>query len=114
MPRITQDQVLALEGLVEEGNAELPPLRSFVLPGGGPAASWLHLARVQARAAERACVAAREPRQPSCHIPSAEVLRYLNRLSDLLFVWSRLCARAGGEPEELWVPRGSRGPLGAP
>ncbi len=72
------------------------------------AATWLHLARVQARAAERACVGARAPRQPACHLPSAAVLMYLNRLSDLLFVWSRLCARDSGMPEELWVPRGQR------
>ena len=85
-----------LEGWIDEANAPLPPLQSFVLPGGGPLAAQLHVARTVARRAERRALvlAATEP-------VNANALIYLNRLSDLLFVWSR--AAAAGR-EVLWVP----------
>ena len=76
-----------------------PELRSFVLPGGGWVAAYLHLARTVCRRAERLVVrlAASEP-------VGAEVIPYLNRLSDLLFVMSRHASRLYGEPEPLWEP----------
>src|SRR2546430_697917 len=84
--RIVQSQVDRLELAIDELNAELAPLRSFVLPGGSPAAAALHLARTVARRAERLLVALAEA-------PGEEVggpaLRYLNRLSDFLFVAAR-------------------------
>lgn len=87
-----------LERLLEQLNAELPPLKEFILPGGGRAAACCHLARTLCRRAERRVVSlAREAEVP------APVLAYLNRLSDLLFVIARSLARAG-EGEVLWRP----------
>ena len=83
-------------------NEQLPALNSFVLPGGGMASAWLHLARTVARRAERLLV----------HMPDrgdeATALRYLNRLSDWLFVAAREAARLAGQEETLWRP-GDRG-----
>jgi cob(I)alamin adenosyltransferase len=94
--RIVPAQVLRLEEEVAAMNAGLEPLDSFVLPGGAAAA--LHLARSVARRAERSAVAAGA---------GADVLRYLNRLSDWLFVAARVVARdAGGD--RLWVPAAGR------
>ncbi|MDQ7828754.1 MAG: cob(I)yrinic acid a,c-diamide adenosyltransferase [Armatimonadota bacterium] len=93
----TADDVGALEHLIDAVQAELPALRVFILPGGSPAGSLLHVARTVARRAERRVVAlARaEPLNP-------EVLRYLNRLSDLLFVLARAVNQAAGRPETPW------------
>ncbi len=86
-----------LEVAIDRHNETLPPLKEFVLPGGSPAAAHCHLARAVCRRAERsiAAVAAAEPVNES-------VLRYVNRLSDLLFVLARVLARAGGGREVLW------------
>jgi cob(I)alamin adenosyltransferase len=86
-----------LEQILDGFNAELPPLKDFILPGGGAAAAHCHLARTIVRRAERATVtlAAGEPVRP-------EAIRYLNRLSDLLFVIARVLARASGHGEVLW------------
>jgi cob(I)alamin adenosyltransferase len=93
-------RVAWLEEQIEHYNAALPPLKEFVLPGGGSAASACHLARAVSRRAERRCWAlARAERV------GADLLRYLNRLSDLLFVLSRLFARAAGGGEPLWHRR---------
>jgi cob(I)alamin adenosyltransferase len=91
--------VTALEQEIDAWNAELPELRSFVLPGGGWVAAYLHLARTVCRRAERLVVklASSEP-------VGAHVLPYLNRLSDALFVMSRHAARLYNEPEPLWEP----------
>lgn len=91
--------VAALEREIDAWNAELPELRSFVLPGGGQVAAYLHLARTVCRRAERLVVAlaAVEP-------VGTQVLPYLNRLSDALFVMSRHATRLYGEPEPLWEP----------
>ena len=99
--RISPEQVLWLEERCDEVNAQLEPLRSFVLAGGTPAAAQLHLARTVARRAERVIVrlAAREPMNP-------QALAYINRLSDLLFILARAANPAGGET--LWVPGGER------
>ncbi len=89
-----------LEGACDEVNATLEPLRSFVIPGGSPAAAHLHVCRTVCRRAERRTIAVGEEGNP-------EVVRYLNRLSDLLFILSRAVnaqADAGEGPESLWDP----------
>jgi cob(I)alamin adenosyltransferase len=96
--RITADHVKPIEKTIDRFNASLPPLKSFVLPGGSPAAAWLHLARTTCRRAERAVVAL--ARHASVN---AQAVIYLNRLSDLLFVMARR-ANAGGHGDLLWVP----------
>ena len=100
--RVTQAQVDALERDCDRFNAELPELRSFVLPGGSEAASRLHVARTVCRRAEREALAASLEHDVS---PLAHV--YLNRLSDLLFVLARAANAASGEDEPLWRPGGS-------
>ncbi len=92
--RVLPAQTEWLEQRCDEVNATLEPLKSFVLPGGTPAAAHLHVARTVCRRAERLAVACGED-------VSAEVVRYLNRLSDLLFILAR-GANAGSEP--LWQP----------
>lgn len=91
--------VTALEREIDAWNEDLPELRSFVLPGGGWVAAYLHLARTICRRAERLVVtlAGREPL-------GDQVLPYLNRLSDALFVMSRHAARLYNQPEPLWEP----------
>jgi cob(I)alamin adenosyltransferase len=86
-----------LEQVLDGFNADLPPLKDFILPGGGAAAAHCHLARTIVRRAERDTVslATQEAVRP-------EVVRYLNRLSDLLFVISRVLARGSGHGEVLW------------
>jgi cob(I)alamin adenosyltransferase len=97
--RMTQERVARLERLCDRFNAELPELRSFVLPGGGEAAAGLHLARAVCRRAERAAVAASEQREVN---PAA--LAYVNRLSDLLFILARAANAEAGVEEPLWRP----------
>lgn len=94
---VFDEDITRLENLLDGFNADLPPLKDFILPGGGMPAATCHLARTVCRRAERAVVAlARvEPVR-------AESIRYLNRLSDLLFVIARVLARAAGEGEVLW------------
>ncbi|HUO69842.1 MAG TPA: cob(I)yrinic acid a,c-diamide adenosyltransferase [Solirubrobacteraceae bacterium] len=92
--RVLPEQTAWLEQRCDQVNATLKPLKSFVLPGGTPAAAHLHVCRTVCRRAERLAIACGE----DC---SAEVVRYLNRLSDLLFILSR-GANDGDEP--LWEP----------
>lgn len=102
--RIVQAQVDRLEAEIDRLNAALAPLRSFVLPGGTPAAAHLHLARTVSRRAERLMVALA---QSEAEAVSPPALKYVNRLSDFLFVCSRyLNAKAGGDV--LWVPGQTR------
>ncbi|MGX5734934.1 cob(I)yrinic acid a,c-diamide adenosyltransferase [Bosea thiooxidans] len=102
--RIVQAQVDRLEAEIDRMNESLAPLRSFVLPGGTPAATHLHLARTVARRAERLMT---ELAATEGEAVSAPALKYINRFSDLLFVASRfLNAKAGGDV--LWVPGGNR------
>lgn len=102
--RIVQSQVDRIEADIDRLNDALEPLRSFVLPGGTPAATQLHLARTVARRAERLMV---ELSQSPGEIVAAPALRYINRLSDFLFVASRhLNAKARGDV--LWVPGKNR------
>jgi cob(I)alamin adenosyltransferase len=98
-PVIEARHVAALEREIDGWNEALPELRSFVLPGGGWVAAHLHLARTVCRRAERLAVglAAQEP-------IGEEVIPYLNRLSDALFVMSRHATRIYGQTEPLWEP----------
>jgi cob(I)alamin adenosyltransferase len=102
--RITQGQVDRLEREIDELNSELAPLRSFVLPGGTPAAAAMHLARTVCRRAERLVVALAEKREEKV---SPETVKYLNRLSDFLFVASRHINDKGAL-DVLWVPGQNR------
>ena len=96
--RVTAAQADRLERAIDRLNGRLEPLRSFVLPGGTAAAAWLHLARTVCRRAERAVVAL-----AAAEAVNPQVVVYLNRLSDLLFVLSR-AANADGKADVLWVP----------
>jgi cob(I)alamin adenosyltransferase len=101
---VTDAQVERLEGEIDALNKDLEPLRSFVLPGGSPAASFLHLARTMSRRAERLMVAlASRPNEPI----GPPALRYVNRLSDFLFVAARY-ANDKGRADVLWVPGQNR------
>ena len=102
--RIIQSQVDRLEGEIDALNAHLAPLMSFVLPGGSPAAAALHLARTITRRAERLIVEL--SRQPGEKVGDAAI-RYINRLSDLLFVASR-AANDNGAGDVLWTPGQNR------
>jgi cob(I)alamin adenosyltransferase len=95
--RVVPEQTAWLEQRCDEVNDTLAPLKSFVLPGGTPAAAHLHVARTVCRRAERLAIAAGEEL-------NAEVVRYLNRLSDLLFILSRGANQATGAAEPLWEP----------
>jgi cob(I)alamin adenosyltransferase len=98
-PRVTDDEVRQLEREIDEMNDGLPKLRSFVLPGGCRLNTELHACRTICRRAERLAVSlGRQEGVP------AEAIRYLNRLSDALFVWSRWVNRELGVPEVLWQP----------
>jgi cob(I)alamin adenosyltransferase len=97
--RVSGEYVSWLERACDEVNAELEPLRSFVIPGGTPAAAHLHVCRTVCRRAERRTIAVGADVNP-------EVVRYLNRLSDLLFILSRAAnvERDEGRAEPLWDP----------
>ncbi len=98
--RLTPKHTTRLEQLIDQWNADLAPLTSFVLPGGTETAACLHLARTIVRRAERLIVALCEAERAAT---SEEVLRYCNRLSDLLFVLAR-AANDGGKGDVLWTP----------
>jgi len=95
---ITEEDVSALEQALDRFNEGLPPLREFILPGGGAAAAHCHVARTVCRRAERCVVTLGREEDVR-----AEALHYLNRLSDLLFVLCRVLARASGGGEVLWA-----------
>jgi cob(I)alamin adenosyltransferase len=97
LPHIEQRHVDALERDIDAVNDDLPPLKSFVLPGGGWPSSYCHLARTVCRRAERIVVDLADA--------SDLQIAYLNRLSDALFVWGRWCALRDGRPETLWDSR---------
>jgi cob(I)alamin adenosyltransferase len=101
--RVVQSQVDALEADCDRSNAELPELRSFVLPGGSEAAARLHVARTTCRRAERDALAAAGE-----HELNPLVVTYLNRLSDLLFILARSANASVGREEPLWRPGSSR------
>ncbi len=99
-PRVEQGDVDRLEASIDRYNADLPTLRSFVLPGGHPANVALHVCRTVCRRAERLCV------QLQRQAPDLDpfVIPYLNRLSDAFFVYSRYAVHAVGAEELLWTP----------
>jgi cob(I)alamin adenosyltransferase len=94
---IKPDRILALERVLDDFNDPLPPLKDFILPGGGPAAAACHLARTVVRRAERRVWSLHEAEPVNLEVP-----RYLNRLSDLLFVIARVLARHEHGSEVLW------------
>jgi cob(I)alamin adenosyltransferase len=102
--RILESQVERIEREIDELNAELEPLKSFVLPGGSQAAAALHLARTISRRAERLMVALAAQPDEKVGEPA---LKYINRLSDFLFVASRY-ANKSGAGDVLWVPGQNR------
>jgi len=97
MPTITSQDTVKLERMMDRCQKDLAPLKEFILPGGGKVSATLHQARTICRRAERICVslAKDEPLD-------AEIIKYLNRLSDALFVLARWVAKTQGEPEFLW------------
>jgi cob(I)alamin adenosyltransferase len=101
---VTDAQVAWLEGEIDRLNAELAPLKSFILPGGSPGAAYLHLARTVCRRAERIMVALAD--KPGESITAA-ALKYVNRLSDFLFVAARRM-NDNGAADVLWVPGQNR------
>jgi cob(I)alamin adenosyltransferase len=98
IPLVSEAEVAELEHAIDTAESELPPLKTFVLPGGSRAAAYLHVARTVCRRAERTVVAlaADEAVRP-------ETLRYLNRLSDALFVFARLANHRAGIADVPWV-----------
>lgn len=100
-PRIEQRHVDQLEGWIDAWNADLEPLRSFILPGGDMAAAQLHVARTVCRRAERLVIALSR-----VEAVGEQVVPYLNRLSDLLFVAARYQAKLSGAGDILWDSHG--------
>ena len=98
-PRVTDIEIARLEAEMDRMNEDLAPLRSFVLPGGSRLDAELHIGRTVCRRAERVCIALGRVES----VPP-EAIRYLNRLSDALFVWSRWAGHAVGAAETLWEP----------
>jgi cob(I)alamin adenosyltransferase len=98
-PRITAAEVEQLEAEMDEANAGLPALRSFVLPGGCRLNAEFHVCRTVCRRAERLAVTLSREEEVA-----VEVIQYLNRLSDAFFVWSRWASRVLGVNEVLWQP----------
>ena len=101
--RVEPDYIERLEGWCDEYNARLAPLDSFILPGGTPGAALLHVARTVVRRAERSAWAAYDAHGESMNVLA---IKYLNRLSDLLFILARHAHREAGDV--LWVPGGER------
>lgn len=101
---VTDAQVAWLEGEIDHLNGELAPLKSFILPGGSPAAAHLHLARTVCRRAERLIVELKDKSEEGISVPC---LKYVNRLSDYLFVAGRY-ANDKGARDVLWTPGQNR------
>ena len=100
-PKVTTYDIERLEREMDEMGAALPPLRSFVLPGGTTTGAQLHVCRTVCRRAERQLAAWSQQDDP-------HALGYLNRLSDAFFVWSRWVTHTSGQPEVLWDPNATR------
>ncbi|RZK48569.1 MAG: cob(I)yrinic acid a,c-diamide adenosyltransferase [Pedobacter sp.] len=101
IPDLLDADILQLETAIDEMNVGLPELKNFILPGGNIIVSFCHLARCVCRRAERLAVGLQEE-----SFVDEKILRYLNRLSDYLFVLSRHFNYAAGLPENTWHPRG--------
>ena len=97
VPRVRAEQTARLEAEIDRFEEELEPLRHFILPGGSPGGAALHLARAVCRRAERHLVTLEQTEEIN-----PEVMRYLNRLSDHLFVLARLANHRAGSPEMIW------------
>jgi cob(I)alamin adenosyltransferase len=97
MPMIKAQDAVRLERMIDRCRKDLAPLKEFILPGGGKVSATLHQARTICRRAERICV--RLAREETL---DAQIIKFLNRLSDALFVWARWVAKTQGEPEFLW------------
>lgn len=97
MPQIAEKDVIRLEKLIDRCQKDLAPLKEFILPGGGKVSGFLHQARTVCRRAERICV--RLSREESV---DGVMIKFVNRLSDALFVLARWVAKTQGEPEFLW------------
>ena len=97
MPMIKAQDAIRLERMIDRCQKDLAPLKEFILPGGGKVSATLHQARTICRRAERICV--RLAREETL---DAQIIKFLNRLSDALFVWARWVAKTQGEPEFLW------------
>lgn len=102
IPEVYESDVIILEQEIDRMNEALPPLKNFILPGGHPAVSALHLARCVCRRAERCCVRLENEGEKTDPI----ILMYLNRLSDYLFVLARYIAHLLSLEDILWQPRG--------
>jgi cob(I)alamin adenosyltransferase len=101
VPRLAAEDIARLEAWIDEAERELAPLQAFILPGGSPAAAYLHLARTVCRRTERRVITLEREEQIGEHVRI-----YLNRLSDLLFVWARLANQRLGVADRPWA--GSR------
>lgn len=97
MPQVAAQDVLRLESLMDRCQNELEPLKEFILPGGGKVSAFLHQARTICRRAERVCVALSKSEPVD-----STIIKFVNRLSDTLFVLGRWVAKTQGEPEFLW------------
>jgi cob(I)alamin adenosyltransferase len=95
--RLDESRVMELERAIDDGEAELEPLTAFILPGGTPKSAALHVARTVCRRAERKVISLGS----EVDVPPV-VVKYLNRLSDLLFVLARVANRRAGAPEVIW------------
>ena len=102
--KITSQQITTLEQYLEQLNRDLTPLKEFILPGGSRAGAWCHLARTVCRRAERRVVSLQKT-----EALSPQVVQYLNRLSDLLFVLARRLNQAADVADVLWQPGKNRG-----
>lgn len=100
--RIAEADIAQLERWIDEHESELPPLKNFILPGGSRAAAALHLARTVCRRAERHVI-----RTGRHSVLRGDLVVYLNRLSDLLFVLARRANQLSAVPDVVWAPRGS-------
>jgi cob(I)alamin adenosyltransferase len=115
LPLLSAADAEQLERPIDQLEADLPPLTSFVLPAGSPGAAALHHARTVCRRAERAVVGIREsapgargvPAEPGAEEVRGELIIYLNRLSDLLFVMARHQNQSAGVADVAWAPRGA-------
>jgi len=102
MPTVTAQDVVKLERMIDRCQKDLAPLKEFILPGGGRVSATLHQARTICRRAERICI--RLTREEAV---DSQINRFLNRLSDALFVLARWAAKTQGEPEFLWERTGN-------
>ncbi len=100
LPSLPEERIGQMEAWMDGADEILPPLRSFILPGGSESAAWLHVARTVCRRAERRVVALAR----SSEVPATLVI-YLNRLSDLLFTFARLANRSAGVEDVPWTGR---------